>query len=185
MQDDDQWQRAPDTNLFPAVRLDRALLPAMLDQRSGVIIHITSLQRQLPLYDSTIACAAAKAARSNYSKALSKEVSPKGVRVVRVAPGWVETAADVRLVTRLAEGSGTGCAQAQQGLMEALGGIPIGRRTKPDEVVDLVAFLASPLAAATTGVEYVINGGTVLQQRGCLSQVLAASMVSGGGGASH
>ncbi len=161
MLDDDQWQRALDQNLFPAVRLDRALLPAMLAQGSGVVIHITSIQRQLPLYDSTIAYAAAKAALSNYSKALSKEVSPKGVRVVRVAPGWVETEAAVRLVTRLAGGSGVGYAEAQQGLMDALGGIPIGRPAKPAEVADLVSFLASPHAAAITGAEYVIDGGTV------------------------
>jgi NAD(P)-dependent dehydrogenase (short-subunit alcohol dehydrogenase family) len=146
MLDDDQWQRALDQNLFPAVRLDRALLPAMLAQRSGVVIHITSIQRQLPLYDSTIAYAAAKAALSNYSKALSKEVSPKGVRVVRVAPGWVETEAAVRLITRLAGRSGVCYAEAQQGLMDALGGIPIGRPAKPAEVADLVAFLASPHA---------------------------------------
>src|SRR5207253_5568201 len=89
--DDNEWHRALDLNLFPAVRLDRALLPAMLKQGSGVIIHVTSIQRQLPLPDATIAYAAAKAALANYSKALSKEVSPKGVRVVRVSPGWVET----------------------------------------------------------------------------------------------
>src|SRR6266436_4794668 len=68
--------------------LDRALLPAMLEQGAGVIIHITSIQSQLPLPDATIAYAAAKAALSNYSKGLSKEVSPKGIRVVRVSPGW-------------------------------------------------------------------------------------------------
>jgi NAD(P)-dependent dehydrogenase (short-subunit alcohol dehydrogenase family) len=89
--DDNEWHRALDLNLFPAVRLDRALLPAMLDQGSGVIIHVTSIQRQMPLPEATIAYAAAKAALANYSKGLSKEVSPKGVRVVRVSPGWVET----------------------------------------------------------------------------------------------
>lgn len=57
---DDEWHRALDLNLFPAVRLDRALLPAMLDQGSGVIIHITSIQRQLPLPEATIAYAAAE-----------------------------------------------------------------------------------------------------------------------------
>jgi NAD(P)-dependent dehydrogenase (short-subunit alcohol dehydrogenase family) len=92
--------RALHLNLFPAVRLDRALLPKMLGQGSGVIIHITSIQRQLPLPEATIAYAAAKAALSNYSKGLSKEVSPKGIRVVRVSPGWVETEAAVALVTR-------------------------------------------------------------------------------------
>ena len=99
-------KRALSQNLMPAVRLDRALLPAMIEQRSGVMIHITSIQRWLPLPEATIAYAAAKAALSNYSKGLSKEVSPKGVRVVRVAPGWVETDAAVRLVQRLAEASG-------------------------------------------------------------------------------
>jgi NAD(P)-dependent dehydrogenase (short-subunit alcohol dehydrogenase family) len=159
--DDNQWQRALDLNLLSAVRLDRALLPAMLEQGAGVIIHITSIQAELPLPDATIAYAAAKAALSNYSKALSKEVSPKGIRVVRVSPGWVETEAAVRLVTELAKNSGTDYEGARQGLMKSLGGIPIGRPAKPKEVADLVAFLASPRAASITGTEYVIDGGTV------------------------
>ena len=103
--DDEQWQKELNLNLLPAVRLDRALLPAMIEQGSGVIVHVTSIQRQLPLPASTIAYAAAKAALSNYSKGLSKEVSPKGVRVVRVSPGWVETSAATALIGRLAAGS--------------------------------------------------------------------------------
>jgi NAD(P)-dependent dehydrogenase (short-subunit alcohol dehydrogenase family) len=159
--DDDEWHRALHLNLFPAVRLDRALLPKMLGQGSGVIIHITSIQRQLPLPEATIAYAAAKAALSNYSKGLSKEVSPKGVRVVRVSPGWVETEAAVALVNALAKNAGTNYTGAQKALMASLGGIPIGRPAKPREVADLVAFLASPRAASITGTEYVIDGGTV------------------------
>src|SRR5207237_6445095 len=159
--DDNQWQRALDLNLLSAVRLDRALLPGMLEQGAGVIIHITSIQARLPLPDATIAYAAAKAALSNYSKGLSKEVSPKGIRVVRVSPGWVETEAAVRLVTELAKKTGTDYESARQGLMKSLGGIPIGRPAKPKEVADLVAFLASPRAASITGTEYVIDGGTV------------------------
>ena len=100
MLDDDEWQRALDLNLFPAVRLDRALLPMMLAQGSGVIVHITSIQSRLPLPDATLAYAAAKAALANYSKGLSKEVSPKGVRVVRVSPGWVETDGALGLTMR-------------------------------------------------------------------------------------
>src|ERR1700681_743483 len=159
--DEGEWHRALSQNLFPAVRLDRALLPKMLEQGSGVIVHITSIQRQLPLPKSTIAYAAAKAALSNYSKGLSKEVSPKGIRVVRVAPGWVETEAAVRMVDRLANAEGTDYQAAQKGLMASLGGIPIGRPAKPTEVADLVGFLVSPHAGSITGTEYVIDGGTV------------------------
>jgi NAD(P)-dependent dehydrogenase (short-subunit alcohol dehydrogenase family) len=159
--DDGEWQRALDLNLLSAVRLDRALLPTMLSQGSGVIIHITSIQRELPLPQATIAYAAAKAALSNYSKALSKEVSPKGIRVVRVSPGWVETDAAVALVEELAKRMGTDYNGGRQALMDSLGGIPIGRPAKPREVAELVAFLASPRAASITGTEYVIDGGTV------------------------
>ena len=159
--DDEEWQRALDLNLFPAVRMDRALLPMMLAQGSGVIVHITSIQSRLPLADATIAYAAAKAALANYSKGLSKEVSPKGVRVVRVSPGWVETDGAVGLVNELAAKQGTDYDGARKLLMNSLGGIPIGRPAKPDEVAHLVAFLVSSRAASITGTEYVIDGGTV------------------------
>ncbi len=159
--DDGDWHKALGQNLFAAVRLDRALLPLMIDQGSGAIIHITSIQGRMPLPVATLAYAAAKAALSNYSKGLSKEVSPRGVRVIRVSPGWVETEAAVRLVNRLAEEGGTDYECARRGLMESLGGIQLGRPAKPKEVADLVAFLASPRAASITGTEYVIDGGTV------------------------
>jgi len=158
---DVEWQRALDLNLLPAVRLDRALLPSMIAQGSGVIIHVTSIQRVLPLPEATLAYAAAKAALANYSKGLSKEVSPRGVRVVRVSPGWVETEAAVDLVKELATKSGTDYEGARRSLMDSLGGIPIGRPATPKEVADLVVFLASPRAASITGTEYVIDGGTV------------------------
>jgi len=159
--DDHEWHKALDQNLLAAVRLDRALVPSMIAQGSGVIIHITSIQRQLPLPEATIAYAAAKAALSNYSKALSKEVSPKGVRVVRVSPGWVETESAVGLVDEIARQHGVTHEAARQMVMDSLGGIPIGRPAKPQEVADLVAFLASPRAGSITGTEYVIDGGTV------------------------
>src|SRR5207253_9616010 len=119
---DNEWRRALDLNLFPAVRLDRALLPSMVEQGAGVIIHITSIQRQLPLPEATLAYAAAKAALANYSKGLSKEVSPKGVRVVRVSPGWVETDGAVGLVEEIARQNGTDYAGARQIVMDSLGG---------------------------------------------------------------
>jgi NAD(P)-dependent dehydrogenase (short-subunit alcohol dehydrogenase family) len=155
------WLGALNLNLLAAVRLDRRLVPGMLAQGSGVVVHVTSIQRQLPLPESTTAYAAAKAALSNYSKSLSKEVSGLGVRVVRVSPGWVETEAAAQLVARIARDQAVTEAVAREGVMQALGGIPLGRPARPEEVADLVAFLVSSRAAAITGTEYVIDGGTV------------------------
>ena len=158
---DEHWQDALNQNLLASVRLDRGLLPLMLRQGAGVIIHISSIQRRLPLFEATLAYAAAKAALSNYSKGLSNEVGPKGVRVVSVAPGFIETTAATALIDRLAASSGTDRSAARQDLMRSLGGIPLGRPGWPAEVADLVAFLASDRAASITGSEYVIDGGTI------------------------
>src|SRR6185295_1719573 len=151
---DDDWQDTIDANLLAAVRLDRAFLPGMLKQGSGVIIHISSIQRRLPLFEATLAYAAAKAALTTYSKGLSKEIGPKGIRVNTVAPGFIETTAAHRLIVRLAERAVTGEDAARQGLMDSLGGIPIGRPGQPDEVAELVAFLVSDRAASIHGSEY-------------------------------
>src|SRR6267143_1885228 len=124
---DEVWQQEFELNLFSAVRLDRGFLPAMLKQRSGVIIHISSIQRTLPLFEATLGYAAAKAALTNYSKGLSKEVVPHGIRVNGVAPGFTETEAAKALIERLAAQAGTDTAAARQGLMNSLGGIPLGR----------------------------------------------------------
>jgi len=159
--DDARWFDELNRNLMPAVRLDRALLPGMLAQGSGVIVHVSSIQRLLPLPESTTAYAAAKAALSTYSKALSKEVTPKGVRVLRVSPGWVETEASVALVERLASQAGTDYEGGKRIIMQSLGGIPLGRPAKPQEVADLITFLVSPRAGSISGSEHVIDGGTV------------------------
>ncbi|GFZ79062.1 hypothetical protein GCM10011403_22810 [Pseudohongiella nitratireducens] len=158
---DREWEATLNQNLMPAVRLDRALLPSMISQGSGVIIHVTSIQNVLPLPESTTAYAAAKAALSTYSKSLSKEVSPQGIRVLRVSPGWIETDAAVRLAERLAEQAGTDYEGGKKIIMDSLGGIPIGRPSTPQEVADLITFLVSPRAASITGTEYVIDDGTV------------------------
>ena len=158
---DTDWDREIALNLMPAVRLDRLFLPGMIAHGSGVIVHVTSIQRQMPLPQSTTAYAAAKAALSTYSKSLSKEVAPMGVRVVRVSPGWIETEAAVALADRLALDAGTDRDGGKAMIMQMLGGIPIGRPTRPQEVAELIGFLCSPRAGAITGTEYVIDGGTV------------------------
>ena len=158
---DAHWTEALNANLLSAVRLDRALLPTMIDQGYGVIVHVSSIQRILPLYESTLAYAAAKAALNTYSKALSNEVGPQGVRVVRVSPGFTETDAAGRMIERLAKAEGVSTSDARDGLMRSLGGIPIGRPNRPEEVADLIAFLASDRAGALHGADYIIDGGTV------------------------
>lgn len=158
---DDDWQKAFDTNLFAAVRLDRAFLPKMLSKKSGVIIHVSSIQRRLPLYEATLAYAAAKAALTNYSKGLSNQITPNGVRVISVSPGFIETEAAANLIQQLAEKSGIDIAAAREGLIDSLGGIPMGRPGRAEEVAELIAFLVSDRASYISGTEYVIDGGTI------------------------
>ena len=158
---DEDWEQTLQTNLLAPVRLDRAFLPQMIKQKAGVIIHMASIQGKLPLHDSTLPYAAAKAGLINYSKGLSKEVSSKGIRVLTVSPGWIMTESSKRMMERIAESSNTSIAQAEQSVMEALGGIPMGRPAQPEEVAELVGFLVSPRANYLTGTEYIIDGGTV------------------------
>ncbi|WP_120335609.1 SDR family oxidoreductase [Sphingobacterium siyangense] len=158
---DEDWQETIQTNLLAPVRLDRGFLPEMLQQKSAVIIHIASIQGRLPLYDSTLPYAAAKAALINYSKSLSNEVSPKGVRVLTVSPGWIMTTSATRMMERIAESSNITVIQAAQSVMDALGGIPIGRPAQPEEIAEFVGFLVSPRANYLTGTEYIIDGGTI------------------------
>lgn len=158
---DEQWEATIQANLLAPVRLDRGFLPQMIDRGNGVIIHIASIQGKLPLYDSTLPYAAAKAGLINYSKSLSNEVSPKGVRVLTVSPGWILTGSAIRMMERIAESTNGTIEEATQSVMDALGGIPFGRPAKPEEVAEFVGFLVSPRAGYLTGTEYVIDGGTV------------------------
>lgn len=158
---DQDWESSIQTNFLAPVRLDRGFLPGMIKRGGGVIVHIASIQAKLPLYDSTLPYAAAKAALVNYSKSLSNEVSPKGVRVLTVSPGWIMTTASSRMMERIAESSGITAEQAANGVMAALGGIPFGRPAWPREVAELVGFLVSPRATYLTGTDYVIDGGTI------------------------
>lgn len=103
----------------------------------------------------------AKAALDSYSKVLSNEVAGKGIRVVTVSPGPVRTSAMEAVLDNLAKSLDKTVDEATQIIMDKIGGIPIGRIAEPQDIAELVGFLVSPAAAYITGVNYIIDGGTI------------------------
>jgi NAD(P)-dependent dehydrogenase (short-subunit alcohol dehydrogenase family) len=163
MVSDEQWQTTLALNLLTAVRSIRAALPPMLTAGRGSIVTTSSINAVLP--DPTVIdYGAAKAALTNFSKALSKEVSPRGVRVNTVSPGPVATPlwlGDEGVASTLARASGVRPEQvADQAASQSL----TRRFTKPHEVADLILFLASDtLAGNITGSDFVIDGGLTVE----------------------
>jgi NAD(P)-dependent dehydrogenase (short-subunit alcohol dehydrogenase family) len=158
---DEDWQRALNVNLLAAVRLDRTFIPGMIERKSGIVIHISSIQHRLPLHDATLAYAAAKGALRTYSKGLANEVGPKGVRINMISPGFIETSGAHGMIIQLARSSGISEDAARQQIVTMIGGIPVGRPGRPEEVAELVAFLVSDRAASIHGTDYIIDGGTM------------------------
>lgn len=118
-----------------------AVVTALVEQGSGVVIHVTSIQDRMPLPEATIAYAAAKAAVELQRGAVQGSES-QGGRAVRVSPGWVETDGAVGLVTELARQNATDYEGGRKIVMDSLGRIPLGRPAKTEEVADAdqVAF---------------------------------------------
>jgi NAD(P)-dependent dehydrogenase (short-subunit alcohol dehydrogenase family) len=158
---DDHWLSELNLNLLATVRLDRLLIPQMLERGAGTVVHVTSIQSVLPLPEATTAYASAKAALRTYSKSISKELGPKGIRVNVVSPGWILTESTGEFLQRIQAATGGTIEDARQVVMDGLGGIPLGRPADPYEVADLIAYLASERAAAVHGAEFVIDGGTM------------------------
>jgi NAD(P)-dependent dehydrogenase (short-subunit alcohol dehydrogenase family) len=137
------------------------LIPAMIHMGAGSIVHITSIHRKMPLFDATLAYAAAKAALTTYSKGLANELAPHGIRVNTDSPGFIQSGGAERLIARISQRHQVDRDEALRKIMDSLGGIPLGRPARPEDVAELVAFLVSDRASAITGAEHIIDGGTI------------------------
>ena len=78
-----------------------------------------------------------------------------------ISPGFIETSGAHGMIMDICRGTGVSEAVARQRIMEMLGGIPVGRPGRPEEVAELISFLCSDRAAYISGVDYVIDGGTI------------------------
>lgn len=156
---DDDWLATLNLDLLAAVRTTRAAVPHLLRSR-GSIVTVVSVNSQLadPL---VMDYSAAKAALASFSKSLSKELGPQGVRVNTVSPGPVET--DLWLGQDGVAQTVGGAAGLDPAAVaeQAAGGSATGRFTRPEEVAALVVMVASSRAGNVTGADFVIDGGLV------------------------
>ena len=157
---DDDWAATFELNLVPAVRTIRSALPLMLAAGRGSIVNVGSVNAWLP-DPAVIDYSAAKAALAGFSKALSKEVGPRGIRVNTVSPGPVATdlwLGDEGVAATVAKATG---AKPEEVADQAAHQSATGRFTRPQEVADLVLLLASDRTANVTGSSFTIDGGLV------------------------
>jgi NAD(P)-dependent dehydrogenase (short-subunit alcohol dehydrogenase family) len=157
---DDDWATSLTLNLLAAVRATRAVLPGMLAAGAGSIVMTSSVNARLP-DPAVLDYSAAKAGLASFAKALSKEVGPHGVRVNTVSPGPVAT--DLWLghdgvAATVSDATG---AKAADVAGQAAGATVTGRFSRPEEVANLVLYLASDLSANITGSDFTIDGGLV------------------------
>ena len=156
---DESWRADLEMNLLSAVRLDRALVPGMVERGSGVVVHVSSIASRLP-QRTEASYAAAKAALNAYSRELATEVGEHGVRVVCVLPGFVATEGAVEHLQRIADRQGVGVEEVKQQVVDHLN-VPMGRPGDPEDVAEMIAFLASGRAKWLTGAEFRVDGGII------------------------
>ncbi len=157
---DEDWQSTLTLNLIAAVRTTRAALPVMLAAGKGAIVTISSVNAVLP-DPGVMDYSAAKAALANFSKSLSKELGPHGIRVNTISPGPVATdlwLGDHGVAATVSRATG---ASPQDVESQAARQMVTGRFSRPDEVADLVLILASDRTANVTGADITIDGGLI------------------------
>lgn len=158
---DEEFDWALRINFFTALRAIRAALAPMLEQGSGSIVNVASVNAFFEPDGATVDYGAAKAAVLNLSKSLSQEFGPKGIRVNCVSPGQVSTdlwLGEHGVAATIAQAAGVDADAIRAAATEA---IATGRFSTPEEVATLVTMLASERIANVNGANYVIDGGLI------------------------
>lgn len=156
---DASWLADLEINLLSSVRLDRALVPGMVERGSGVVVHVSSIASRLP-QPADASYAASKAALNAYSRELATAVGEHGVRVVCVLPGFVATEGAVDHLQQRADSQGIAVEDAKQRIVDRLN-VPMGRPGEPEDVAEMIAFLASGRAKWLTGAQFRVDGGII------------------------
>jgi len=149
--DDDPkaWEKVLAVDLLGPYYVARAAIPIMERQKRGVIVNVTSVHEFIP-WEGYSAYASAKAGLSMFTKTLAQETADRGIRVVAVAPGAIQTPINASV---------WGNPDSLKDLDEK---IAMGRLGKPEEVAQVVAFLASDLASYITGTTLAVDGGMLI-----------------------
>ena len=161
---DEDFAWAMQMNFFTALRASRAALAAMVEQGSGAIVNVASVNAFFQPDAATIDYGAAKAALVNLTKTLAEEFGPRGIRVNAVSPGPVSTElwlGEHGVAQTVATATGVDAETARATIISGIGGFATDKFTTPEEVASLITFLASDRIANVTGVNYVIDGGLI------------------------